>query len=62
MLTALGAAAWEGPKGEAFPKEIPTGCFAEPEEVAAAATFLASSSAPMINGADLLIDGGFTIC
>jgi NAD(P)-dependent dehydrogenase (short-subunit alcohol dehydrogenase family) len=61
VLTALGAAAWDGPKGEAFRKEIPTGRFAEPEEVAAAVTFLASSSARMINGADLLIDGGFTI-
>ena len=61
VLTALGAAAWDGPKGEAFRKEIPTGRFAEPEEVAAAVTFLASNSARMINGADLLIDGGFTI-
>jgi D-threitol dehydrogenase (NAD+) len=61
VLTALGAAAWEGPKGEAFRKQIPTGRFAEPEEVAAAVTFLASGSARMINGVDLLIDGGFTI-
>ena len=61
VLTALGAAAWNGPKGEAFRNQIPTGRFAEPEEVAAAVTFLASSSARMINGADLLIDGGFTI-
>ena len=61
VLTALGAAAWAGPKGDAFRKEIPTGRFAEPEEVAAAVTFLASNSARMINGADLLIDGGFTI-
>ena len=54
VLTALGAAAWDGPKGDAFVKEIPTGRFAEPEEIAAAVTFRASSCARMINGADLL--------
>ena len=61
VLTAMGHAAWDGPKGEAFKEQIPTGRFAEPYEVAAAVTFLVSSSARMINGADLLIDGGFTI-
>jgi NAD(P)-dependent dehydrogenase (short-subunit alcohol dehydrogenase family) len=61
VLTALGAAAWAGPKGDAFKEQIPTGRFAEPEEVAAAVTFLASGSARMINGIDLLVDGGYTI-
>ncbi len=61
VLTELGRKAWAGPVGEAFKKEIPTGRFAEPEEVAAAAVFLASNSTNMINGADLLIDGGFTV-
>jgi NAD(P)-dependent dehydrogenase (short-subunit alcohol dehydrogenase family) len=32
-----------------------------PEEIAATAVFLASDSARMINGADLLVDGGYTI-
>ena len=41
--------------------QIPTGRFAEPDEIAAAALFLASDMARMINGADLIIDGGFTI-
>ncbi len=40
---------------------IPAGRFAEPEEVAAAAVFLASGAAAMINGADLLVDGGYTV-
>jgi D-threitol dehydrogenase (NAD+) len=61
VLTALGHAAWDGPTGDALKEQIPTGRFAEPYEVAAAVTFLASSSARMINGVDLLVDGGFTI-
>jgi len=35
--------------------------FAEPEEIAAVAVFLPSDAAKMIKGADLLVDGGFTI-
>lgn len=61
VLTALGRAAWDGPQGDALKRQIPTGRFAEPYEVAAAVVFLASNSARMINGADLLVDGGFTI-
>jgi NAD(P)-dependent dehydrogenase (short-subunit alcohol dehydrogenase family) len=61
VLTDLGRKAWDGPKGEALKKLIPTGRFALPEEVAAVAVFLASDAADMINGADLLIDGGYTI-
>ena len=40
---------------------IPAGRFAEPHEIAAAAVFLASDAAAMINGADLLVDGGYTV-
>jgi len=61
VLTELGKKAWAGAKGEAMKGQIPSGRFAEPEEIAAAAVFLASSGADMINGADLLIDGGYTI-
>lgn len=61
VLTDLGRKAWEGPKGEALKKLIPAGRFALPEEIAASAVFLASTGADMINGADLLIDGGYTI-
>lgn len=60
VLTELGRKAWEGPKGDAMKAEIPAGRFAEPEEIAAAAVFLASEGADMINGADLVIDGGYT--
>jgi D-threitol dehydrogenase (NAD+) len=61
VLTELGRKAWEGPKGDALKAQIPTGRFALPEEIAATALFLASSAADMINGADLLVDGGYTI-
>ncbi|GBR06754.1 2-deoxy-D-gluconate 3-dehydrogenase [Asaia siamensis NRIC 0323] len=61
VLTELGKKAWAGEKGEAAIRRIPAGRFAIPEEIAAAAVFLASSGAAMINGADLLIDGGYTI-
>ena len=60
VLTELGKKAWAGPKGDAMMAQIPTGRFAEPEEIAAAALFLVSDAAGMINGADLLVDGGFT--
>lgn len=61
VLTELGRSAWAGPKGEALKALIPTGRFALPEEVAAAAVYLASDAAAMVNGADLVIDGGYTI-
>jgi D-threitol dehydrogenase (NAD+) len=61
VMTDLGRKAWEGPRGEAMKALIPTGRFAEPEEIAAVALFLASGASDMINGADLLVDGGYTI-
>lgn len=61
VLTPLGITAWDNPKGEAHLGEIPRGRFAMPEEIAAVATFLASSASDMINGADIVVDGGFTI-
>ena len=61
VMTELGKTAWAGAKGEAAKERIPVGRFAEPEEVAAAAVFLASDAAAMINGADLLVDGGYTV-
>jgi NAD(P)-dependent dehydrogenase (short-subunit alcohol dehydrogenase family) len=61
VLTELGRKAWEGSKGEALKALIPTGRFARPEEIAAAAVFLASAGADMVNGADLVVDGGYTI-
>lgn len=61
ILTPLGERVWDNPDGEAFKKKIPVGRFGYPEEVAACAVFLASDAANLINGENLVIDGGFTI-
>ena len=50
-----------GEKGELARAEIPVGRFAKPREIAYAAMFLASDAAAMINGANLVVDGGNTI-
>lgn len=61
VLTELGKKAWSGKTGEEMKAQIPMRCFAEPEQIAAAAVYLASGEASIINGANLVIDGGFTI-
>ena len=59
--TDLGArGSWSGEVGEAFKKKIPTGRFARPEEIAFAALYLVSDAAGMINGENLVVDGGYT--
>jgi 2-deoxy-D-gluconate 3-dehydrogenase len=42
-------------------RQIPTGRFAQPEEIAAAVLYLVSGVAGMITGENLIIDGGYTI-
>lgn len=61
VLTPMGEKAWRGEKGEAMKKLIPLGRFAYTDEIAAAILFFASNGSDMITGADLMIDGGFTI-
>ena len=59
--TALGKKAWAGAVGEEMKKKIPVGRFAQPEEIAAAVLYLVSEHSHIITGANLVIDGGYTI-
>ncbi|QUJ67847.1 D-threitol dehydrogenase [Photobacterium sp. GJ3] len=61
VLTELGKKAWAGEVGEAMKQKIPARRFAEPEEIAAAAVYLSSDLAGMVTGANLIVDGGYTI-
>lgn len=59
--TPLGHQAWAGEAGEAMRALIPTGRFAQPEEVARLAVFLAGTHAGMLTGENIVIDGGYSI-
>lgn len=61
VLTELGRKAWAGEVGEAMKQKIPLRRFALPEEIAAAALFLASNASDIVTGATLVVDGGYTI-
>ncbi|PRY18537.1 GolD/DthD family dehydrogenase [Kineococcus rhizosphaerae] len=61
VLTPLARPNWDNPAGDALRAQIPVGRFAEPEEVAAAVLYLASPAAAMVNGHDLVVDGGYTV-
>jgi NAD(P)-dependent dehydrogenase (short-subunit alcohol dehydrogenase family) len=59
--TPLGKRAWAGALGEEMKKKIPVGRFAQPEEISAAVLYLVSEHTKIITGANLIIDGGYTI-
>lgn len=59
--TPMALVGWSGEKGDQARREIPVGRFARPDEIAAAAIYLASGAAGIINGATLMADGGYTI-
>lgn len=61
ILTELGKNAWAGEVGEEMKKRIPARRFGYPEEVAAAALYLASGASDLVTGTNLVIDGGYTI-
>jgi NAD(P)-dependent dehydrogenase (short-subunit alcohol dehydrogenase family) len=60
-LTEMGKKAWAGQAGIEMKKKIPLGRFLDPEDIATAAVFLGSDASNMITGANLVIDGGFSI-
>jgi len=61
ILTPMGEQVWGDPaKGDPMKAKIPAGRFGKPIEVADLVLFLASSAADLINGQDILIDGGYT--
>ncbi len=61
VLTPMGREVWGRPeKGEPMRARIPLGRFGEPVEIADLALYLASPAAEMVNGALVMIDGGFT--
>lgn len=58
--TPMALVGWAGEKGERARREIPVGRFAKPSEIAAAALYLCSDAAGIVNGANLKADGGNT--
>jgi len=61
VMTPMGREVWGPPeKGNPFRAATPARRFAEPVEVADAALYLASSASDMVNGALLMVEGGFT--
>ncbi len=59
--TAMGREVWAGDRGTLFRAKIPTARFAEVDEIAHAVLYLVSGAAGMINGENLVVDGGYTI-
>lgn len=59
--TPMALVGWAGEKGERAKAEIPVGRFAQPEEIAHAALYLASAKAGIVNGENLVADGGYSI-
>ncbi len=61
VMTPMGQKVWGPPeKGDPFRAATPARRFAEPVEVADAALYLASPASAMVNGALLMVEGGFT--
>jgi NAD(P)-dependent dehydrogenase (short-subunit alcohol dehydrogenase family) len=61
ILTPMGEQVWGQPaKGDPMKAKIPAARFGMPVEVADLILFLASSASDLINGQEILIDGGYT--
>ena len=61
ILTPMGEQVWGKPeKGDPMKAKIPAARFGKPVEVADMILYLASSASDLVNGQDILIDGGYT--
>ena len=61
ILTPMGEQVWGDPeKGDPMRARIPAARFGKPVEVADLILYLASSASDLVNGQDILIDGGYT--
>ena len=61
ILTPMGREVWgPGPHTDAVLARMPCRRFGEPREVADLALYLASPASALVNGASVMIDGGFT--
>lgn len=61
VMTPMGRKIWSGAeKGGPFLDRIPLGRFGEPAEIADLALYLASPASELVNGAIVMIDGGFS--
>jgi len=61
ILTPMGETVWGPPEvGDPMKAKIPAARFGKPVEVADMILYLASSASDLVNGQDLLIDGGYT--
>jgi NAD(P)-dependent dehydrogenase (short-subunit alcohol dehydrogenase family) len=62
ILTEMGQQVWgEAAKAAPMLARIPIGRFGVPADVADAVVWLASDASSMVNGAELPLDGGFTV-
>jgi NAD(P)-dependent dehydrogenase (short-subunit alcohol dehydrogenase family) len=62
VLTEMGQQVWgEQEKAAPMLARIPLGRFGVPADVADAVVWLASDASAMVNGADIPLDGGFTV-
>ena len=61
ILTPMGRKVWGDPaKGQPMIEKIPLGRFGEPVEVADLALYMASSASDLMNGAIVMLEGGYS--
>jgi len=59
--TELGKRYWHGDRAAHMKAKIPSRRFASTDEIAAAVLYLSSPAAGIVNGENLIVDGGYTI-